>query len=229
MKKFRNYLPILLIVVASLTAWMLGVQKYLNFDSLREHQQMLVSFIDQHFVEAILLYSVTYIVIVWLAFPVATFLTLAGGFFFGQWIGTTATVLSATIGASILFISTKIASQDLLDENTKPWIKKMKKGFQEHAFTYLLTLRLMPIFPFFAINIAAAVLQIPFSTFFFGTLIGIIPGTFVYVTLGIGIRDVIQQPEFTPQVILDPKLLIAFIGLGLLALLPIIYKKFRHG
>jgi len=190
---------------------------------------MLVSFIDQHFVEAILLYSVTYIVIVWLAFPVATFLTLAGGFFFGQWIGTTATVLSATIGASILFISTKIASQDLLDENTKPWIKKMKKGFQEHAFTYLLTLRLMPIFPFFAINIAAAVLQIPFSTFFFGTLIGIIPGTFVYVTLGIGIRDVIQQPEFTPQVILDPKLLIAFIGLGLLALLPIIYKKFRHG
>lgn len=154
-------------------------------------------------------------------------MTITGGLLFGQWIGTLASVVSATIGASILFLSARMASSDLLAKKSGSWINKMKDGFKENAFTYLLTLRLIPIFPFAVINVAAAIFQISLRTFFFATLIGIIPGSFVYTSMGVALREVIAQPDFSSGLILNPKVLFALAGLGLLALLPVLYKKFK--
>lgn len=224
MTGIKKFLPLFILICLSLLAWSLGLQHYLSFDVLKTHQQELEAYITSHLLLSILIYMTIYIAIVSLSIPGATFMTLTGGFLFGQWAGTGSTVIAATLGASILFLSARLASQDLIARKAGPFIAKMQKGFQENALSYLLTLRLIPLFPFVAINLVAAFLQISFPIFFFGTLIGIIPGTFIYISIGVGLREVIQQPNFSPHVILEPKILMALGGLGILSLLPVLYK-----
>ena len=228
MTSFKKYAPFLAIVVASISVWALGLHHYLSFDVLKSSQQVLQSFVEQHFVLALFGYAIAYIAIVALSIPGATFMTLLGGFLFGQFFGTVSVVMSATLGATLLYLATRSATETYINQKAGPWIQKMKAGFQENAFSYLLTLRLIPLFPFVAINLGAAILQVSLRTFFWGTLIGIIPGSFVYVSLGTGLRDVIQTSELSPQLILKPPIIAGLVGLGLLSLLPVLYKKFRQ-
>ena len=138
----------------------------------------------------VLAYSIAYILVAALSIPAATFMTVTSGFLFGQMVGTTIVVLSATIGATFLFLSARYASSNLLD-NKENFVTKMQKGFQESALSYLLTLRLVPLFPFVIVNLAAAFFQIPAKTFIIGTLIGIIPGSFVYSSIGVALQTVV--------------------------------------
>lgn len=110
-KRFRTYLPILLIILLSFLVWFFNLYHYLSLDTLRLHQKSLLLFVSQHLFLSILAYCGLYIVIVGLSIPVATFMTLAGGILFGQWIGTMAVVISATLGATLLFVSAKAFSQ----------------------------------------------------------------------------------------------------------------------
>jgi uncharacterized membrane protein YdjX (TVP38/TMEM64 family) len=206
---------------------MFDLHRYFNFEAFKDHQNFLEGFIGQNFLLSLLIYVVLYIVIVSLSIPGASFMTLIGGFLLGQWVGTISAVIAATIGATILFLSAKMASSDLFSQKSASWVGTMQKGFQRNAFSYLLTLRLIPIFPFVLVNLAAAFFQIPIRTFCLGTFIGIIPGSFVYVSIGVAFREVIQQPEFSPNIILDPKILIALTGLGILSLLPVVYNHFK--
>ncbi len=227
MKKIRPYIPLILILGSSILAWTLRIQNYINFESLRDHQNTFEYFIYQHYIWSTLIFSVIYLLIVGLSIPGATLMTVTAGFLFGQAVGTLLSVISATLGASLLFLGVRMASERIFLQKAKPWIKKMQAGFQENAFSYLMTLRLIPLFPFVAVNLVASILQIPLRTFFFGTLLGIIPGSFVYVSIGVALRDVINQPGFTPNLILDPQILLALGGLGVLALLPVVYKRFK--
>ena len=226
-KRFISaYFPIFLILVLSFLV-IFSLYHYINLDNLKLYQKTLTLFVNQHPILALLAYCIIYITVIGLLIPVATIMTLAGGILFGQWIGTLAVVLCATLGATLFFMGAKMASRKWITQKAGAWINKMKAGFHENAFFYLLTLRFIPIFPFFAINIAAAFFQIPLRTFFFGTLLGIIPGSFVYVSIGVAVRELIQKPNFTLHAILDPKILFAFIGLGVLSFLPVVYKYFR--
>jgi len=210
-----------------MTAWIFDLHHYFSFETFKAHQKYLDLFITQNLFLSVVIYSAIYVTVVGLSIPGATFMTLVGGFLLGQWVGTLCVVVSATLGATLLFLSVKMASSDLLSKKTGPFAKKMQEGFQENAFYYLLTLRLIPLFPFVAVNLAAALFQIPLGTFFFGTLFGIIPGSFVYVSMGVALREVIQKPDISPNIILDPKILVAFIGLGILSLLPVLYKRLK--
>lgn len=227
MKPLKRYAPLLIVVTLALMVWSMGVHHYLSFDMLRAHHHDLAAYITLYPFTSFAIYMGIYIALVGLSIPGATFMTLTGGFLFGQLIGTGLVVVSATIGATILFVSAKLASKDFLSRKADPWIEKMKAGFQEDAFYYLLTLRLIPLFPFVAINLVAAVFQIPLQTFVIGTFVGIIPGSFVYVSIGNALKDVILTTHLTPKIILGPKILIALIGLGILSLLPVLYKRFH--
>lgn len=228
MKSLKKYLPILLIILASLTVWLTGLYHYLSFDTLRIYHLELEHFVMQHLVMALLIYSILYVAVVGLSIPVASFMSLLGGFLFGQFLGTVTVVISATLGATILFLAMRSASASYVREKAGPWLKKMQKGFQENALYYLWTLRLIPLFPFVAVNLVAAILQIPLRTFFWGTLIGIIPGTFVYVSIGNGLKHVIQEPSFSREIILEPHIMVGLIGLGILSLLPVLYKRYHQ-
>ena len=222
-----RYLPLGLILIASLVAWHLGLHHALTLENLRLHQAQLETLVAKHLIVCVIAFSLTYILVVTLSLPVASFMTLLGGFLFGPFVGTGAVVFSATVGATFLFLSLRRVSQDLLRKRAGSWFQKMEAGFQDNALSYLLTLRLIPLFPFSAINVVAAVLQVPLRTFFFGTLIGIIPGSFVYVLIGQALHKTLKMPGNALHLVVDPWILGALTGLGILALLPVLYKHFQ--
>lgn len=224
MKKLQKYLPLIILISVGFAIWLTGIYKYISLETLKEHQYFLKDYVKNNLISAALIYSSLYYVIVSLSIPAATIMTLTGGFLFGQAVGTLCVVLSASFGACSIFLSTKFATKNSSKKEHGSWVQKMKAGFQDNAFSYMLTLRLIPIFPFVIVNIVAGILQIRLKTFFFGTLIGIIPGSYVYVSVGVAMQTLLNKDNFTPESLLSHDIIVALTGLGILALLPIIYK-----
>ena len=164
----------------------------------------------------------------------ASILTVASGFLFGTLIGAPAVVLGATIGACALFIAAKTSLQDTLKGVAGPFIEKMEKEYNESPFSYLFTLRLIPVFPFAVANIAPALLGAKFKDYLITTAIGIIPGTVAYSLIGNGLRETIKSAgantdEINVGALMGEtfiNMLPAFGMLILVALIPVFYKKF---
>ena len=202
---------------------------YLSFTSLKIHRSALLAWTEQHLMLAILGFMLMYIIGVASSMPGAFFLTFVGGFLFGPWLGTLSVIISATLGATLVYLAVKLALRDWVTKRSAKWLKSMEKGFKDNALSYLLFLRLVPIFPFFLVNIVPALLGVPLATFIIGTFLGIIPGTFVYVLVGNGLGHVFDT-NATPNlsILSDPVLLGPLIALALLALVPIAYQRFKQ-
>jgi len=223
---WRRLLPLAAIGAGIVTFFALGLDDYLSFEELRKHRSELMAFVAGMHGEAILLFVLAYAAATAFSVPGAIVLTLSGGFLFGALEGTAATIIGATAGATTLFIAARTALGDTLKAKAGPWLAKLEAGFRENAFSYLLVLRLVPAFPFFAVNLAAPILGVPLKTFVLATLIGIIPGTFVFTSIGAGLGSIFDSmEEFSLKGALTPEVLTALAGLSLLSLLPVIVKK----
>ena len=154
--------------------------------------------------------------------PGATIMTLAGGFLFGSVVGTIFVNIAATLGATCAFFAARYVLRDWVESKFGGRIAPIQKGFAKNAFSYLLTLRLIPLFPFFVVNLVSGLTRIKVMSYLTATSIGIIPGSFVYAFAGqqLGSIDALHQ-------IASPQVLLAFTFLGLLALVPIIYQKLK--
>lgn len=223
-----RWLPVLAILLGIGLFFAFGLQRYLSLDALKANRDWLYLQVNDHLAFVLAAYFVIYAGVVALSLPGATVLTLGGGCLFGQWLGTGATVVAATIGATLLFLAARTAFADVLRRRDGPWLTRLRDGFQANAFNYLLFLRLVPAFPFFVVNLVPAFLGVRLSVFILATLIGIIPGTFVYTTVGAGLATLLNQPgSITLGRILTPQIAIGLGGLALLALLPVGYKAWR--
>ena len=226
--KILRFLPLLVIVAAITAAFYLDLHTYLTFEKLREERIVLLAFVEENFLLSRLLFVLAYIAVVALSLPGATIMTLTGGFLFGALFGTLFVVTAASIGASIIFLVTRFALADTLAQKNTAWVDKLRDGFQNNAFSYLLTLRLIPIVPFFILNLVPALLNMRLVSFFVATFIGIIPGSFVYSLSGAGLSSVFESgEEFSISGIITPEVLFALIGLGLMSILPVVYKKIK--
>ncbi len=156
----------------------------------------------------------------------ASFLTISGGVLFGLVFGTSATVIGATAGACVLFLAAKTSIGETLRSVVGPFIDKMQKGFNEDALSYLFALRLIPAFPFAVVNIAPAILGAKFRDYFITTLLGIIPGTLAYTWIGVAVGDTLRAGGDVDIGTLASNFIPAFIALGVVALIPVAYKKF---
>ena len=228
MKSIKKFFPIIFIIVLALFSWVSDLHNYLSFESFKEHQKNIEKMIEGNVIFSCLGYSFLYIMTVALSIPGATFMTLIGGILFGQWVGSVLVICSATIGATLLFLSARMASGDLVAKKAGSFIKKMQSGFQQNALSYLLTIRLIPLFPFVAVNLAAAFFQMSLKSFVLGTFFGIMPGSFVYVSMGVALHEVIQKENFSFSAVLEPEVIVALSGLAVLSLLPVFYKKIRQ-
>ena len=201
-----------------------GLQNYLNLDALGEIR----TWIQDNLVLATLLFVLIYAGLVAISFPGATFLTIAGGFLFGQWIGTASVVIAATIGSTIIFMLAKWVFKDALASKASGFVSKMEDGFRENELSYMFLLRLVPVFPFVAINIGAGVLNVKLRNYLIGTFFGIMPGSFVYVSIGNAIQAGAASIEETGllSVFAQSQVYVPFIGLAALGALPILIKKF---
>lgn len=226
---WRKLLPVSILIAGLVLAWASGILDYLSFDTLRENRDILQAFVANNPVSSIAVFMVTYAIAVALSLPVGSLLTILGGFLFGTGFGTTYVVIAATIGATVVYLAARYAFYDLMHAKAGNAIRKMETGFAENAFSYLMVLRLVPLFPFWLVNLVPALLGVKFRSFVMGTAIGIIPGTFVYVSIGDGLGALFDQGK-TPDlgIIFEPRILTPIIGLAILALIPVIYKKFRN-
>lgn len=222
-----RFLPATALVLGVIAFFAFGLGEYLTFEALREHRVVLMHFVVEHGRLAIALYIAVYALSTALSVPGATVLTVSGGLLFNQWLGTAYVVVGTTMGAIAVFLIAKTALGDALRAKAGPNIKKMEAGFQENALSYLLVLRLIPLFPFFVVNVVPAFLGVRLSTYAVGTFIGIVPGAFVYAVVGAGLGSIFERGEsFSLAGVLTPEIVAALIGLSLLALLPVAYKKF---
>jgi len=217
---------VLILVAGIVTFFALGLERYLSIDVLRQHRAALRAWVEAYGVLAALVFMAVYIVTVAFSLPGAAVLTITGGFLFGAVWGTVVVVVSATLGATVLFLIARTALGDALRARAGPWLHSLEAGFREHALSYLLVLRLVPIFPFFIVNLVPALLGVPISTFALGTFVGIIPGSFVYTTVGAGLGSIFDAGgTFSLTGVLTPQIITALAGLAVLALVPVVYKK----
>jgi uncharacterized membrane protein YdjX (TVP38/TMEM64 family) len=223
---WRRLIPVLICVAGLVVFVALGLERYLSIDALRQHRSVLRAWVETSGLLAALVFMAIYIITVAFSLPGATVLTIAGGFLFGAAWGTVLVIISATLGAIVLFSIAKTALSGVLRAKAGAWLPRLEAGFREHALSYLLVLRLVPIFPFFIINLVPAFLGVPLSTFILGTFLGIIPGTFVYATVGAGLGSVFDAGgTFTLRGVLTPQIVAALVGLAVLALIPVVYQK----
>ena len=226
---WRRAWPALALAILAVLVFAFDLHAHLGFESLRTHRAELVSFVAREPALAVLLYVVLYAASVSLFIPGATVLTLAGGFLFGTLLATGLTVIGATVGAIGVFVIARSILGEPLRGRAGPWFACMAAGFRTDAFNYLLVLRLVPLFPFFVVNIAPAFLGVPLRTYAAATLIGIIPATFVIASVGAGIGSVLESgAAFSAASLLTPEVVLPMIGLAALALAPVVYRRFRR-
>jgi uncharacterized membrane protein YdjX (TVP38/TMEM64 family) len=164
-----------------------------------------------------------YVVQTALSLPGAAILSLAAGAIFGTFVGTVCAVIAATIGAALAFLVTRYLLHDAVQRRFGTRLETLNREIEARGLNYLLFLRLVPLFPFFLINLAAGLTRMPLRTFVVGTVFGIIPGGFVYCNAGASLAAVTSLRE-----IASPRTLAAFALLGFFALVPAVYRKLRR-
>ncbi|MDX8398138.1 MAG: TVP38/TMEM64 family protein [Mariprofundaceae bacterium] len=225
----KRSLPILLIFFAAIAFFGFDLQQYLSFDSLAENRQYLSQYVLEHAVLASVSYIGIYILVVAFSLPGGLVMTLSGGFLFGALWGTAMAVFGATLGATILFLVAKTSLGDFLLAKAGDRIKKLQAGFDADVWSYMFILRIVPIFPFFLVNLAPAFLGVPLRVYVVATFFGIMPATFVYSLAGSGLGQVFEQGKtFSAASVLTPEMMGALLGLGALALVPLLYKRLGH-
>ncbi len=195
-----------------------------TYPFLKTHHDILVRWVADYYFYTIIIYMLTYISVVAFSLPAALLMTLLGGFLFGP-LAIIYITVSATIGSTILFWAVQTTVGRWFSHYKKNWVEHLRKGMEKNAFNYLLAIRLIPIFPFWAVNIAAGLLSVKPRIFVIATFIGIIPGTFVYVMIGHSLHGFFQSDTLPDmKIIFSPAILLPLLGLAVLALLPILFK-----
>ncbi len=223
-------IPLLMLVAVLVAFFALGLNKYLTLDLLKENREFLKTWVYAHKTEAVLLFIVAYIMVAAFSLPIAALLSVAGGYLFGSVFGAIWIVIGATIGATILFLVAKTALGDPLRERYAAQLKGMEEGFKANAFSYMMLLRLVPLFPFWLVNLAAAFFGVSVVTFVVTTFAGIIPGAFVFASIGNAANTAFEAGEELDlslgTLLSRPDFYIPIIGLAVLSLIPIVYRAF---
>jgi uncharacterized membrane protein YdjX (TVP38/TMEM64 family) len=210
-------------IVAVALFFLLDLGRFLTLEALKANRQALLVYHTSHPVTTVTAFMAVYIVQTALSLPGATILSLAAGALFGSIMGTVWAVIAASIGATLACIVTRYLLRDAVLSRFGPRLEGLNRELETRGFNYLLFLRLVPLFPFFLINLAAGLTRLPLSTFILGTTLGIIPGGFVYVNAGASLATI-----DTLAGIASPRVLGAFALLGLFALVPVVYGKWKN-
>lgn len=213
------------VVVLKLT----GALDYLSFAALARNRTWLAEQVAEFGLAAPVLFILAYALCTALSLPTGLLLSTLSGFLFGTWWGGLVNVVGATLGATFIFLAARTALGDLLRARTGPFLRKLEAGFRENELSYMLVLRLVPLFPFWLVNLAPAFLGVRLSTFVVGTMVGIIPAAWVFASVGTGLGAILDSGG-TPDgsALLQPRVLLSIIGLVILALIPVVYKRFRR-
>ena len=225
--RLRKYLLPFFLLAGLALFFLFGLHEFLSFSRLAKNYTNLKAFIDRQLTIALLVFGVAYILSVALSLPIASLLTLAGGALLG-WIGAAVIICAATIGATIIFVAARTVMNEFFEKRTEGYRAKLEAGFQKNAFSYLLALRLIPVAPFWVVNIIPAMLGMRLKHYVLATAIGITPGTLIYVWISKSFDTLLsrgQSPDLS--LLQEPAITVPLFVLGLLFLIPTLWKQLR--
>jgi uncharacterized membrane protein YdjX (TVP38/TMEM64 family) len=241
----RRWAPLFGLGLLIAAAYYFGLQNYFSLQNIAAHHKVLLDYVSDHLVIALIIYAGFYIAVVSLSLPGSAILSISGGYIFGWFLSAPITVVAATIGSTIVFQIIKTSLGNTLAQRAGPFVQRLSAGFSKDAFNYLLFLRLVPAFPFFAVNAVAGLSRINLRSFVLATFIGIIPGAYVFAWLGRGLGSVIEAQvtlhdacvlkdgfnncpyDLSISSLVTPQLLLALAATGVLALVPIAFKNWN--
>lgn len=220
-KSASGKIVLALIFAAALAAFFyFDLKQYLTLENLKANRDHLLAYTDAHFVTAVAIFAGVYLLQTTFSLPGAAILTLTGGFLFGSFLGTLIVIVPATLGAMLAFLFARYLLRDWVERKFGDRLAAIQEGFSRNAFSYLLTLRLIPLFPFFLVNLVSGLTRISPGTYLIATALGIIPGSFVFANAGRQLGSINSLSE-----VASPPVLGAFGLLGLFALVPVLYRK----
>ena len=223
--RFGPAVVLLLVLLVLARSGLLG---RLSLDSLRTSRTALLGFVHAHPAESLAAYLAIYCGCVALSLPAALLLTLTGGFLFGPWIGGLAAAVGCTVGATGVFLISRLTVGDAVHASAGPRVRALAEEIRKDAFFYLLTLRLIPVTPFWLANVAAGLIAIPVRTFVAATFIGILPPDIIYAGVGSGLGTLFESGRaFALHALITPRIMLPLAGLAALSVLPILYQRRR--
>jgi len=242
--RVRRLLPLVLVAGGIAFVFGSGIYREISLESLARHRAWIAHHVAEHEIAALLVYAGVYASMVTLSIPGAMVLTIAGGAVFGTLFGALGAIAGATVGATIIFLITRGAVGEILIRRAGPKLAKVAAGFREDAFCYLLFLRLVPLFPLWLVNLVPALAGVRLAPYVAATAVGIIPGSFVFAFFGSGLESMLDAQRhayeaclaagregcriaFDVHALATPRLVTAFVVLGLFALLPVVVRHIK--
>lgn len=226
---WRRLTPAAILLLGLALFLLFGLEHYFSFEMLSRNHAALTAWVAAHTALAVVLFVLAYALVVAFSLPIAIIITPLGGFLFGIWVGATLSVVGATVGSVAVFLAARSAFHELFHARAGALLVRFEEGFRRDAFSYLLFLRLVPVFPFWLVNIVPALLGMRLAPYTLATLIGIIPAAIVYAGVGAGFGLLFDRGE-TPDlaIIFQWRFLLPLLGLGVLALVPVLYTHLRR-
>ncbi len=243
---FRRWLPLALLVAAVLAVLATGAHQLISFETIATNKVRLEAFVDRHQLLALAGYMALYIAIIALSIPGSLIMTLTGGLLFPLWICAPAVVVSATAGATVVFLIARSAFGEALRKRGGPTVARMSEGIRRDAASYMLFMRLVPLFPFALVNLAPAIVGVPLRTFVWTTFVGVMPASLAFSFAATSLDTLLDEKTaafeacrilgrtdcslaIDVSMLVSPRLLVAFGALGLLALVPVVARRMGFG
>jgi uncharacterized membrane protein YdjX (TVP38/TMEM64 family) len=209
-------------------AWKTGAVQALYWPSLVAHRAAWAAWVAGHPIAAPFAFIGMYAFAVAMSLPVGLWLSLLGGLLFGTWMGAVLTVIGASGGAILLFLLARGLLSPFLDAKFARQIGKLRPGLERDGFGYLLALRLMPVFPFWLVNLAPALIGMRLMPYVAATILGMIPTSFVLNAVGAGLADTLAAgARPSAEILLKPEILIPLLALAALAIMPAIWRQWH--
>lgn len=223
---FKRFIPLLGLGIIAISMYLLGLSDYLQLEKLRELDRDLGLFVLENPLQSAFIFIGLYILVVISMVPGVFVMDLIAGYLFGQWGGAVSVLLGSFIAALILFLSTKYAFGDLLLKRDSKIVQRLKEGFDRNQVSYLLFLRIAPMIPFGIMNIALGLLDIKLKRFIWTTAVGLCPIAILLTQAGTGIGKIMEiEGPISINQILNREIVISLIGIAVLALVPILFKR----
>ena len=229
-RRLAKSLPLIAIVLVMGLFIGLGGARYISMETLQQKSGALTAFTGRHHVWSLALYILTYIAVVAFSLPGALIMTLTGGFLFGAWLGSAAAVAGVSLGSAVMFLIARSALGDILKSRIRNGgrLARLEAGIRRNAFVCILTLRLIPAMPIWLVNIAAGFVHMPFWTYFTATVIGIVPSSVIYASIGSTFGRVFEHGRSPSlHMLLEPQVIGPLCGLMLLSLAPLAVQAWR--
>jgi uncharacterized membrane protein YdjX (TVP38/TMEM64 family) len=243
-RRWRRWAPLLAVVAVALVVVTMGWHQQLSLESLMRHRALVEAFVTAHPTTSLVVFALTYVIAVALSLPGAVFLTIAGGLLFGTVAGGLTAIIAATLGATLVFLVARSAVGGLLVRRAGAVAFGLADGFRRDAFHYLLFLRLVPVFPFWVVNLVAALCGVRLRSFVAATALGIVPGTLAFAFFGAGLDSAFAARMEALRAcaaagrtdcpfdldlgdLMTPELLAALVVLGIVSLIPVAVRRLK--